>query len=45
MVAWVERMEDLSGWRCDDAQWLPRDAALPALLRLRELDDEQREQP
>lgn len=34
VVAWIERLEDLSGWRCEDSQWLPRDAALPALQPL-----------
>jgi glutathione S-transferase len=34
VVAWVERLEDLSGWRADDTQWLARDAALPALRPL-----------
>jgi glutathione S-transferase len=31
VVAWVARLEDLSGWEADDAQWLARDAARPAL--------------
>lgn len=34
VVAWTERIEDLSGWRADDAQWLDRAAALPALQPL-----------
>ncbi len=34
VVAWSERIEDLSGWVVDDAQWLARDAALSALRPL-----------
>ena len=34
VVAWVERLEDLSGWEVSHAQWLARDAALPALKTL-----------
>ncbi len=34
VVAWTVRCEELSGWRCDDAQWLDRDVALPALKPL-----------
>ncbi|HEY0974355.1 MAG TPA: glutathione S-transferase [Solimonas sp.] len=34
VLAWVVRMEDLSGWEATDAQWLSRDAALPALQPL-----------
>ncbi|MFP5307706.1 MAG: glutathione S-transferase, partial [Gammaproteobacteria bacterium] len=34
VVAWTQRLDDLSGWRADDAQWLSRDAALPALRPL-----------
>jgi glutathione S-transferase len=34
VVAWTARMEDLSGWRVDPAQWLDRDAALDALKPL-----------
>lgn len=34
VVAWVERIEDLSGWKVEDAQWLARDAALSALRPL-----------
>ncbi|HEY1076183.1 MAG TPA: glutathione S-transferase N-terminal domain-containing protein [Fontimonas sp.] len=36
VVAWTERLEDLSGWVVDAAQWLPRDTALPALRPLLE---------
>ncbi|HUS25248.1 MAG TPA: glutathione S-transferase family protein [Candidatus Binatia bacterium] len=40
VVSWTERLDDLSGWRTDEAQWLARDAALPALLPLlREIDE------
>ena len=34
VLAWTQRLDDLSGWRTDDSQWLGRDAALPALLPL-----------
>jgi glutathione S-transferase len=34
VLAWVERMEDLSGWAAEDAQWADRAAVLPALLPL-----------
>jgi len=34
VVAWTQRLEDLSGWQVKDAQWLGRDAALPALQPL-----------
>ncbi len=34
VVAWTERLEDLSGWRPADAQWLSREAALPGLQPL-----------
>ncbi len=34
VVAWTERIEDLSGWVVGDAQWLQRDAALAALRPL-----------
>lgn len=34
VVAWTTRLEDLSGWRVDDAQWRSRKAVLPALLPL-----------
>ncbi len=34
VVAWTQRLEDLSGWRLTQGQWLPRAAALPALLPL-----------
>ncbi len=34
VVAWTARIEDLSGWRPEDSQWLPREAALPALQPL-----------
>jgi glutathione S-transferase len=34
VVAWTVRMEELSGWRVDAAQWLHRDAALDALKPL-----------
>lgn len=36
VVAWVERVEDLSGWTVDDAQWLARAAAIAALRPLLE---------
>lgn len=32
--AWVERLEDLSGWNCADNQWLAPDAAIEALMPL-----------
>jgi hypothetical protein len=34
VVAWTQRLDDLSGWVADDAQWLDREAALPALRPL-----------
>lgn len=34
VVAWTERLEDLSGWQTRDTQWLDRASALPALLPL-----------
>lgn len=34
VVAWVERLEDLSGWQPQPAQWLGRDEVLPALVAL-----------
>jgi hypothetical protein len=34
VVAWVQRIEDLGGWRVDQQQWLPREQAVPALLPL-----------
>lgn len=34
VVAWTVRLEDLSGWRPEDSQWLTREAALPALQPL-----------
>lgn len=34
VTAWTSRMEDLSGWRVDEGQWLAREAALPALRPL-----------
>ncbi|MDP9142772.1 MAG: glutathione S-transferase C-terminal domain-containing protein [Pseudomonadota bacterium] len=34
VVAWSERIEDLSGWVVEDAQWLARDAVLAGLRPL-----------
>lgn len=34
VVAWTQRLEDLSGWTVRDSQWLDRTAALPALQPL-----------
>ncbi len=34
VVAWTERLEDLSGWQPDAAQWRAREAALPRLQPL-----------
>lgn len=34
VVAWTERLEDLSGWAATPEQWLARDAVLPALTPL-----------
>lgn len=34
VVAWTQRLEDLSGWRVEPSQWLDRTAALPALAPL-----------
>ncbi len=34
VVAWTARVEDLSGWRPEDSQWLQREVALPALQPL-----------
>jgi glutathione S-transferase len=34
VVAWTQRLEDLSGWRVDDAQWLTRDVAIAGLMPL-----------
>jgi glutathione S-transferase len=34
VVAWVQRLEDLSGWQVKDTQWLDRERAIPALRPL-----------
>ena len=34
VVAWTARLDDLSGWDAQEAHWLSREAALPALLPL-----------
>ena len=34
VVAWIERLEDLSGWSATPEQWLAREAVLPALAPL-----------
>lgn len=34
VVAWTERLEDLSGWQPQASQWLNREAVLPALQAL-----------
>jgi glutathione S-transferase len=34
VVAWVTRLDDLSGWRVEDKQWLPRAAAIELLRPL-----------
>lgn len=34
LMAWVVRMEDLSGWQPREGDWLDRDAVLPALRPL-----------
>lgn len=34
LVAWLERVEDLGGWRVEDQQWLSRDAATEGLMPL-----------
>ena len=34
VVAWTQRLEDLSGWHTDDSQWLGREEAMNALMPL-----------
>lgn len=34
VVAWTQRLEDLSGWQVNETQWLTRAEALPALQAL-----------